>query len=132
MCMASQAVYIEITHSLNSDSFIAPRQGIAHRGNMNVLYSDNGTNFVACENEQKKAYQEIVNEMIQSFVQSLEGDLMRRIRNPSAARYMGVIWVRQIRSARTILSSLLSTHGKSIDEESLLILVAETEGILNL
>ena len=45
---------------------------------------------------------------------------------------MGVIWVRQIGSARTILSSLLSTHGKSIDEESLLTLVAETEGILNL
>ena len=125
--MASQAVYIEITPSLNSDSFIAPRQGIAHRGNINVLYSDNGTNFVACENEQKKAYQEIVNEMIQSFWQSLGGDLMRRIRNLSAARYM-----RQIRSAHTILSSLLSTHGKSIDEESLLTLVAETEGILNL
>ena len=44
---------------------------------------------------------------------------------------MGGIWERQISSARAILSSLLSTHGKSLDEESLLTLVAETEGILN-
>ena len=38
---------------------------------------------------------------------------------------------RQIRSAHVILSSLLSTHGKSLDKESLLTQVAETEGILN-
>ena len=44
---------------------------------------------------------------------------------------MGSIWERQIRFARAILSSLLSTHRKSLDEESLLALVAETEGFLN-
>ena len=41
------------------------------------------------------------------------------------------VWQRQIKSARSILSSLLSTHGKLLDEESLLTLVAETEGILS-
>ena len=71
------------------------------------------------------------NERIQSFMQSLGGDLVRWIRNPPAASHMGGVWERQIRSARAILSSLLSTHGKSLDEESLLTLVAETEGILN-
>ena len=43
----------------------------------------------------------------------------------------GGIWKKQIRSDSAILSSLLSIHGKSLDEESLLTLVAETEGILN-
>ena len=44
---------------------------------------------------------------------------------------MGGVWERQIRFAHAILSSLLSTHRKSLDEESLLALVAETEGFLN-
>ena len=70
-------------------------------------------------------------ERIQSFMESFGGDLVRWIRNPPAASHMGGIWDRQIRSAHTILSSLLSTHGKSLDKESLLTLVAETEGILN-
>ena len=64
-------------------------------------------------------------------MQSLVGDLVKWIRNPPAASHMGGVWERQIRSARAILSSLLSTHGKSLDEESLLTLAAETEGILN-
>ena len=132
ICMASRAVHIEITHSLNSDSFIqALRRAIARRGNIKVLYSDNGTNFVGCENELKKAYKEMFKERIQSFVQSLAGDLVRWIRNPPAASHMGGVWERQVRFARAILSSLLSTRGKSLDKESLLTLVAKTEGILN-
>ena len=46
-CVASRAVHVEITHSLNSDSFIeALRRAIARRGNIKVLYSDNSTNSV--------------------------------------------------------------------------------------
>ena len=42
------------------------------------------------------------------------------------------IWEKQVRSACAILSLLLSTPGKSLNKESLLTLVAEPEGILNL
>ena len=130
--MASRVVHIEITHSLKSGSFIqAPRRIIARRGNINLLYSDKGINFVGYENELKKTYQEMDNERIQSFMQSLGGDLVRWIRNPPAASHMGGVSEMQIRSARAILSSLLSTHGKSLDEESLLTLVIETDRILN-
>ena len=45
---------------------------------------------------------------------------------------MGGVWKRQIRSARRILFSLLQTHGKAFDEQSLLTPMDETEGILNL
>ena len=91
--MANRAVQIEITHSLNSNSFIqALRRVIARRGNIKVLYSDNGTNFVGCANELKKSYKEMDNERIQSFMQSLGGDLVRWIRNPPAASYIGGVW----------------------------------------
>ena len=60
-CMASWAVHIEITHSLNSDSSIKTlRWVIAHRGNI----SDSGTNFVRCANELEKTYKEMDNERI--------------------------------------------------------------------
>ena len=131
-CMASRAAHIEITNSLNSGSFIqAPRRIIARRGNIKLLYSDNGINFAGYENELKKIYQEMDNERIQSFMQSLGGDLVRWIRNPPPASHIGGVSEMQVKSARAILSSLLSTHGKSLDEESLLTLVVETDRILN-
>ena len=101
-------MHIEIIHSLNSVSFIqALRQVIACSGNVRLLYSDNGTNFVGCANELKKAYKEMDNEMVQSFTQSLGGDLDGGM---WVASHMGGIWERQIRSAHAILSSLLSAH----------------------
>ena len=44
---------------------------------------------------------------------------------------MGGVWDRQILSARTILLSLLNTHGRSLNDESLRTPLAETEAILN-
>ena len=76
-CMASGAVHIEITHSLDTDSFIRVlRQVIARRGNIKILYSGNG-NFVGCEIELKKVNKEIDNERIQSFRESFGKDLVR-------------------------------------------------------
>ena len=49
-CMANRAVHIEVTHSLDADSFIqALRCLIARRGGIRKLWSDDGTNFVGAE-----------------------------------------------------------------------------------
>ena len=45
-CLASRAVHIEVTHSLDTDSFIqALRRLFACRGNVRQIRSDNGSNF---------------------------------------------------------------------------------------
>ena len=44
---------------------------------------------------------------------------------------MGGVWERQIRSARTILTSLLKTHGTSLNDESLHTLLIELEATVN-
>ena len=55
-CMTSKAVHIEVTHSLDVDSFIqALRHFIARCGSIRTLWSNNGTNFVGVEKELWKA-----------------------------------------------------------------------------
>ena len=57
-CMGSRAVHIEISHILGTDSFIQVlRRVIAKRRNIKTPFSDNGSNFIGCENELKKAYE---------------------------------------------------------------------------
>ena len=59
-CMNSCVVHIEVTHSLDTDSFIqALRQMIARIGNIRTIYSDNESNFIAAENELKRAFEEM-------------------------------------------------------------------------
>ena len=59
-CMNSCVVHIEVTHGLDTDSFIqALRQMIARIGNIRSIYSDNESNFIAAENELKRAFEEM-------------------------------------------------------------------------
>ena len=59
-CLASRAVHIECTCSMDTDSFIqALRQFIAKRGNIRILRCDNGSNFVGTQRELAKAFQEM-------------------------------------------------------------------------
>ena len=118
----SHAVHIEVTHSLDTDSFIqALRQTIARRRNIRTIYSDNGSNFIGGDKELKRAFDEMDNEKIQGFMQEFGGDWIKWKQNPPVASHVGGVWERQIHSAQRILSSLLQTHGK----------VFETERILN-
>ena len=131
-CMSCRAVHIEITHSLDTDSFIrALRRLIDRRGSVQTIFSDNCSNFIGSENGLMRALEEMDKEKLQHFMQASGGDWTTWKRNPSYGSHMGGVWERQIRSARSILSSLMQTDGRLLDEESLATLMAETEGFLN-
>lgn len=130
-CFASRAVHLEVASNLETDTFIlALRRFIGRRGNVRTIRSDNGTNFVGAENELRQAVQEFDNEKIAYYLNELGADWEWNF-NPPAASHMGGTWERQIRSIRNILSSLLKTHGQSLDHESLETLIVETEAIVN-
>ena len=131
-CLASRTVHIECTCSVDTDSFIqALQRFIARRGNIRVLCSENGSNFVVAQKELGNAFDEMDHRKIQYFLQNIGADYIIWHRNPPASSQMGGVWERQIRSARTIPLSLLNTHGRSLNDESLRTLLAETEAILN-
>ena len=57
VCLASRAVHIEVTHQINTDSFIQVLQRmIARRGNVRLIKSDNGTNFLGAESKLKRVF----------------------------------------------------------------------------
>ena len=130
-CLESRAVHIEITNSMETDSFIlALRCFIARRGNVRSI-TDNGTNFVGAHNELKKAFSEMNHQQIQHFLANTGADWLIWSRNVPAASHMGGVWERQIRSARSILASLLKNHGTCLKDESLHTLMTEVEAIVN-
>lgn len=126
-CLTSRAVHIEVAHSLDTSSCInALRRFVCRRGQVSVLRSDNGTNFVGAERELKDALKDLDQSKIQ------ESMLRRKVKwifNTPAASHHGGAWERQIRSVRKVLSSLLKQQ--TLDDEGLQTLLCEVENIIN-
>ena len=69
-CFSSRAVHIEVTNSLDADSFIlALCRFMAGRGTVRSIWSDNGTNLVGARNELQRALKEMKYDKIKSFLQ---------------------------------------------------------------
>ena len=59
-CLASRAIHIEVTKSMDTDSFIlALQRFIARRGNIRSIRCDNGSNFIGAEKELEKCINEM-------------------------------------------------------------------------
>ena len=131
-CLCSRAIHIEVAQSLETDSFILSlRRFIGRRGNIHLMRSDNGTNFVGAIKELRKAFQEIDHNQIPQYLQRRGADWITWIRNPPTASHMGGVWERQIRAARSILNALLKTRGRSLNDEALHTLLIEVEATVN-
>ena len=94
-----------------------------------MIRSDNGANFVGPSGELTRAFQEMDHNNIGDLLEENGDDSMVWKRNPLHASNMGGVWERQIRSAHSILDSLLKTHGSNLTEKSLQTLVVEIEAI---
>ncbi|XP_068704024.1 uncharacterized protein [Montipora foliosa] len=95
-CLASRAVHIEISHSLDTNSFIdALRRFIARRGSPEIIRSDNGTNFHGGKRELRSALSEWNHQKINAFASQRE---IKWIFNPPTASHMGGVWERIVQS----------------------------------
>ena len=88
-CLTVRAVHIEIAHSLDTDSCInAIRRFICRRGQVKILRSDNGTNFVAAEKELRKALENLDQTKIQNTM--TEKGIKWIFNTPAASHQGGV------------------------------------------
>ena len=85
---------------MDTDSLIqALQRFIARKGNIKVLHSDNGSNFLGAQKELGNAFKEMDHQKIQYFPQNIDADYIVWHRNPPASCHMGGDWERQIQSA---------------------------------
>ena len=131
-CLCSRPIHAEVAQSLETDSFILSlRRFIGRRGNIHLMRSDNGTNFVGAIKELRKAFQEMDHNQLSQYLQRHEANWITWIRKPPTATHMSGVWERQIRTARSILNVLLKSHGRSLNDEALHTLLIEVEAIVN-
>ena len=68
-----RATHIEVTESLNTDSFVhALRRFVNRRGHTKMIRSDNGTNLCAREREIREAINDLSHREIEKFSSSKE------------------------------------------------------------
>ena len=126
-CLVTRAVHIEMSVWLNTDAFINTlRRFIAQWGQVKVIRSDNGTNFVGAEWELRRVISQWNSAQISSFL--LQRDIDWRFNVPAASHHGGSC-KRLIRSTRRVLSGIV--WEQTLTDDSLTTLFAEVEAILN-
>lgn len=131
-CMASRAIHIETSTSLETDAFInALRRFQAERGPVRQLRSDRGTNFIGAHRELKEALKEMEQDKVRSRLLEENCEWISFKLNPPSASHMGGSWERQIRTVRNVLTPLLGECGRQLDDESFRTLMKEVQAIVN-
>ncbi|KAJ8017951.1 hypothetical protein HOLleu_44328 [Holothuria leucospilota] len=126
-CLATRAVHLEVADCLDSDSFInAYRRFVARRGQVEKMFSDNGTNFVAGERELREALRKMNQDKVEEFMHTRQCEWHF---NPPSASHFGGVWERLIRSVRRILHGIL--REQTVNSEVLHTVLVEAESILN-
>ena len=129
-CLSSRAVHIETINTLTTDSFVnAFRRFVCRRGKVRELRCDRGTNFIGGKGvleqgdiDERKVQQELVKH---------DCDYVRFNMNVPHASHMGGIWERMIKSARNVLTALITAHSDQLDDELLRTFMTEAECIVN-
>lgn len=126
-CLSTRAVHIEVSHLLDTDSFLcAFSRFAARRGWPSKVYSDNGQNFHGAETELKSL---LIAWNQDKIIKTTVGKDCDWIFNPPCASHRGGLWERLIRSIRTLLGGIL--NNQIVNDEVLLTSLIEVERILN-
>ncbi len=125
-CLTTRAVYIDILHSLETDSFLmALRRFMARQGKPHELLSDQGTNFRGGERELREAFTDLAPDLQRQLAkQQIEFHF-----NPPNSPHFGGSWEREIHSLKNAL--MVTLGAQSVTFEVLQTVLVEIEGILN-
>ena len=126
-CLSTRAIHLEVCHTLSSDSCIlALQRFISRRGRPQSIISDNGTNFVGCNNELKALLDLWNSECVQS---ALAMEQIKWKFNPPASPHFGGVWERMVRSCKKAMYNILGA--RCLTDELLLTIMCLVEQLLN-
>ena len=127
-CLVTRAVHLEMSYSLDTDSFInAFTRMTSRRGTPTYVISDNGSNFVGADRE--------LRELVESFHQDRiirESTKHQRIDwkfNPPSAPHFGCVFEALIKSAKKAIKAILGDA--DINDEELHTAICGAERLLN-
>ena len=128
-CMASRAIHIEMLEDMSTDAFInALRCFMALRGPVRSIRCDQGSNFIGAINTLKRGINEIEDEKLKKFLATNHCDF---ILNSPHSSHMGGAWERQIRTIRSVLTSMLNQNSSRLDTSTLRTFFYEAMSIVN-
>jgi hypothetical protein len=128
-CLVSRGVHIEAASTLDTDAFInALRRFMSIRGPIRTLRCDRGTNLVGGIKQLKAALDNINDDQVREFLLNQSCDYITNFPHSS---HQGGVWERQIRTLRSVFSSLLVAHGSQLDDDCLRTLFYEAANIIN-
>ena len=98
-CMTSRTIHLEVSHTLETDSFIqALRRFVCRRSPVHHIRSDQGTNFVGARRVLRVALEEIDKDRIRVEVLKLNCDWIKFKMNIPKACHMGGVCFKTVRS----------------------------------
>ena len=128
-CFSSRAVHIEMLDDMSTDALInGLRCFVSLRGPARSIRCDRGTNFVGASHKLKQRFNELSDDRVKQFLMKHRCDFLMNV--PHAC-HMGGVWERQIRTVRSILSSLMLQHASRLDSASLRTFFYEAMAIVN-
>ena len=107
-CLTTRAVHFEVVSSMDTSSCVLGiERFVSRRGNPSVIWSDNGTNFVATE---KEHLQNALNWNQQAITESMVKKGINWKFNPPSAPHHGGVWERLVRSFKHTFYAILGNR----------------------
>ena len=126
-CLTTMAVHLELLIDMTTGSFLTTlRQFIARRGEPDIIWCDNGSNFVGVEKELKQALQNVKHDFIakELALRNIEWKFI-----PSISPWMGGAWGIMVKLTKRGLKTV--TNDRPMYEEVLRTFLVEVESTLN-
>ncbi len=128
-CLYSRAIHIEMVEDMSADSFInGLRCLIAIRGAVQLLRSDQGSNFVEARNKLKEALKELDMKRVENYLLQNQCEF---VMNAPGSSHAGGVWERQIRSVRNVLEVTIGLYPGRLDDSCLRTYFYEAMSIVN-
>lgn len=131
VCMVTKAVHLELVTSLSTEAFIMTlKRFIARRGNPEVIFSDNATNFVGAKNQLKELYDFFKTKQVSDSIKAFSAQNEIKFKFiPPRSPHWGGIWEAAVKSTKYHLHRLVGETRLTFEE--FYTLLTSIEAILN-
>ncbi|XP_055531456.1 uncharacterized protein LOC129722189 [Wyeomyia smithii] len=129
VCMTTKAIHLELVSSLTSDAFLgALHRFVGRRGNVNEMFSDNGTNFVGAERQLVELKELLRSQMLERKLEEFcqPRGICWKFNTPKAP-HQGGLWEAGVKSMKSHLYKVMNESYFTYEEMTTLLVQIEAE-----